>query len=34
MKRRAGIKTEAAKLLSLSFRSFRHKIKKYGIDRK
>ncbi|HCC69396.1 MAG TPA: Fis family transcriptional regulator [Nitrospiraceae bacterium] len=28
-----GVKTEAAKLLNLSFRSFRHKLKKYGIDR-
>jgi len=27
-----GIKTEAAKLLNLSFRSFRHKLKKYGIE--
>ena len=26
-----GIKTEAAKLLNLSFRSFRHKLHKYGI---
>ena len=29
-----GVKTEAAKLLNLSFRSFRHKLKKYGIDKK
>lgn len=29
-----GIKTEAAKLLKLTFRSFRHKLKKYGIDKK
>ncbi len=29
-----GVKTEAAKLLSLTFRSFRHKLKKYGIDKK
>lgn len=29
-----GIKTEAAKLLNLTFRSFRHKLKKYGIDKK
>ncbi len=29
-----GVKTEAARLLSLTFRSFRHKLKKYGIDRK
>lgn len=27
-----GVKTEAAKLLNLSFRSFRHKLKKYGLD--
>jgi len=27
-----GIKTEAAKLLNLSFRSFRHRLKKYGIE--
>lgn len=26
-----GVKTEAAKLLNLTFRSFRHKLKKYGI---
>lgn len=26
-----GVKTEAAKLLSLSFRSFRHRLQKYGI---
>ncbi len=29
-----GVKTEAARLLSLSFRSFRHKLKKFGIDKK
>jgi two-component system response regulator PilR (NtrC family) len=29
-----GVKTEAAKLLNLSFRSFRYKLKKYGIDKK
>lgn len=29
-----GVKTEAAKLLNLTFRSLRHKLKKYGIDRK
>jgi two-component system response regulator PilR (NtrC family) len=29
-----GVKTEAAKLLKLTFRSFRHKLKKYGIDKK
>ncbi len=27
-----GVKTEAAKLLNLTFRSFRHKLKKYGIE--
>ncbi|MDH4028551.1 MAG: helix-turn-helix domain-containing protein, partial [Nitrospirota bacterium] len=27
-----GVKTEAAKLLNLSFRSFRHKLKKFGIE--
>jgi two-component system response regulator PilR (NtrC family) len=29
-----GVKTDAAKLLKLSFRSFRHRLKKYGIDKK
>ena len=29
-----GVKTEAAKLLNLTFRSFRHKLKKYGIETK
>ena len=29
-----GVKTEAAKLLNLSFRSLRHRLKKYGIDKK
>jgi two-component system response regulator PilR (NtrC family) len=29
-----GGKTEAAKLLNLTFRSFRHKLKKYGIEKK
>lgn len=29
-----GVKTEAAKLLNITFRSFRHKLKKYGIDKK
>ncbi len=29
-----GVKTEAAKLLNLSFRSFRHRLKKYRIDKK
>lgn len=28
----AGVKTEAAKLLNLSFRSFRHRLHKYGIS--
>jgi two-component system response regulator PilR (NtrC family) len=27
-----GVKTEAAKLLNLSFRSFRHRLHKYGIS--
>jgi len=27
-----GIKTEAARLLNISFRSFRHRLKKYGIS--
>jgi len=27
-----GVKTEAARLLNLTFRSFRHKLKKYGIN--
>ncbi len=26
-----GVKTDAAKLLNLSFRSFRHRLQKYGI---
>ncbi|UCH46272.1 MAG: hypothetical protein JSV11_06120, partial [Nitrospiraceae bacterium] len=34
LERTNGVKTEAAKLLNLSFRSFRHKLKKYGIDKK
>jgi two-component system response regulator PilR (NtrC family) len=34
LERTNGVKTEAAKLLSLTFRSFRHKLKKYGIDKK
>jgi two-component system response regulator PilR (NtrC family) len=34
LKKTNGVKTEAAKLLNLTFRSFRHKLKKYGIDRK
>jgi len=29
-----GVITEAAKLLNISFRSFRHKLKKFGIDKK
>ena len=31
LERAKGVKTEAAKLLNLSFRSFRHKLYKYGI---
>jgi len=27
----SGVKTEAARLLNLSFRSFRHRLYKYGI---
>ncbi len=27
-----GVKTDAAKLLRLSFRSFRHRLQKYGIN--
>ena len=34
LERTNGVKTDAAKLLNLSFRSFRHKLKKYGIDKK
>ena len=34
LKKTNGVKTEAAKLLSLTFRSFRHKLKKYRIDKK
>ncbi len=34
LERTNGVKTEAAKLLNLSFRSFRHRLKKYGIDKK
>jgi two-component system, NtrC family, response regulator PilR len=30
--RARGVKTEAAKLLNLSFRSFRHRLQKYGIS--
>ncbi len=29
-----GVKTEAAKLLNITFRSLRHKLKKYGIEKK
>jgi two-component system response regulator PilR (NtrC family) len=29
-----GVKTEAAKLLNLSFRSFRHRLKKYNIEKR
>ena len=32
LERTNGVKTEAAKLLNLTFRSFRHKLKKYGIE--
>jgi len=32
LKKTGGAKTEAAKLLGLSFPSFRHRLKKYGID--
>jgi two-component system, NtrC family, response regulator PilR len=31
LKKAGGVKTEAAKLLNLSFRSFRHRLQKYGI---
>ncbi|MBM4128991.1 MAG: sigma-54-dependent Fis family transcriptional regulator, partial [Nitrospira sp.] len=31
LERANGVKTEAAKLLKLSFRSFRHRLQKYGI---
>jgi two-component system response regulator PilR (NtrC family) len=31
LERSGGVKMEAAKLLSLSFRSFRHRLSKYGI---
>lgn len=34
LERTNGVKTEAARLLNLTFRSFRHKLKKYGIDKK
>jgi two-component system response regulator PilR (NtrC family) len=34
LERTNGVKTEAAKLLNISFRSFRHKLKKFGIDKK
>ncbi|MEJ2696029.1 MAG: helix-turn-helix domain-containing protein [Candidatus Sulfobium sp.] len=29
--RSQGVKTEAAKLLNLTFRSFRHRLQKYGL---
>ncbi len=32
LKKTGGAKTEAAKLLGLSFPSFRHRLKKYGLD--
>lgn len=32
LEKASGVKTEAAKLLSLSFRSFRHRLHKYGIS--
>ncbi|MBC8413032.1 sigma-54-dependent Fis family transcriptional regulator [bacterium] len=32
MKKTGGKKTEAAKLLNITFRSFRHKLKKHGIE--
>jgi two-component system, NtrC family, response regulator PilR len=32
LKKTEGIKTDAAKLLGLSFRSFRHRLQKYGIN--
>ena len=31
LEKAGGVKTEAAKLLKLSFRSFRHRLHKYGI---
>ena len=31
LEKAGGIKTEAARLLNLSFRSFRHRLSKYGI---
>ena len=34
LKKSNGVKTEAAKLLNLTFRSFRHKLKKYRIEKK
>ena len=34
LKKAKGIKTEAAKLLNLSFRSFRYKLQKHGLDSK
>ncbi len=32
LEKAGGVKTEAAKLLNLSFRSFRHRLQKYGIS--
>ncbi|MCK5505313.1 MAG: sigma-54-dependent Fis family transcriptional regulator, partial [Thermodesulfovibrionia bacterium] len=32
MKLAAGVKTKAAKLLNVSFRSFRYRLAKYGLD--
>ena len=32
LEKAGGVKTEAAKLLNLSFRSFRHRLHKYGIN--
>ncbi len=32
LEKAGGVKTEAAKLLNLSFRSFRHRLQKYGIQ--
>lgn len=31
LEKSSGVKKEAAKLLNLSFRSFRHRLSKYGI---
>ena len=32
LEKAGGVKTEAARLLNLSFRSFRHRLHKYGIS--